>query len=171
MNSESKSAPVHQFHAICEAEDYKCARDGIGPVADFEWFAIDEPGHVGVLADGGTTWIPDRFFLGYDRYVSLREALGSLPVIATPVFEPRAEMRDPQGIIAAWASKGFFCYDWPVEESPNANPNRPYRLVCRPSLPLALRALGGQCREYLELMRLHTVIFERDSHVLITRNT
>jgi hypothetical protein len=158
-------------HIQYTGDDYECARNGTGPVADFEWFACDELGHVGVFADAGTTWVPDRFFLGYDRYSSLHRDLRSLPVIAAPVFEPGAERWDPRGIVAAWASKGFFVYDWPIEESPNPNPNRPYRRVCRPSAPLALCGLGKQSREYLELVRLQTVIFERDSRVLITRET
>jgi hypothetical protein len=171
MNDGSGNGRVHKFHEIYNAADYECARDGIGPVADFEWFAIDEPGHVGVFADGGTTWIPDRFFLGYARYTTLRRALANLPETGTPLFEPGAENRDPHGIVAAWASKGFFCYDWPVEESPNPSPNRPYRLVCRPSAPLASCDVDTQSRDYLELMRLQTVVFERNPSVLISRDT
>jgi hypothetical protein len=171
MNKRDKCENIPAVQSVRDSSEYECARDGVGPVADFEWFASDELGHVAVFSDGGTTWIPDRFSLGYGRYASLHVALANLPTTGTPLFERGAENFDPHGIVAAWSSKGFFVYDWPVAEFPNCIPNQPYRIVGRPSAPNELCAFDQQSREYLEKVRLRTVVFECSPRVLISRNT
>ncbi len=161
-----RSSPIQ---CVYDLEAYECARDGIAPVADFEWFAIDIVGHVAVFADRGTTWVPDRFFQGYERYIQLYRALANLPIQGQACFEAGAKDCDPLGIVAAWSSRGLFYYDWPSSQ-PNPNPNQPYRLICRPSSALIVSDLDPEPQKYLDSVRLRTVSFEADASFVIDRN-
>jgi hypothetical protein len=162
-----RSSPIQ---CLYDLEAYECARDRVSPVADFEWFAIDSAGHVAVFADAGTTWVPDRFFQGYERYLKLYCALANLPRKGHACFEAGNKDRDPLGIIAEWTSRGIFYYDWSSSQ-PNPYPNQPYRLICRPSSALMVSDLDPELQNELDSIRLRTASFGVDASLLIDRNT
>jgi len=114
---------------------------------EFDWFCLDQAGHVGVFCSAGSGPVPEAVFQGgVERYnellafLSAREQLG-----AELVFNGRENYQDWE----RYAKYGLYAFDFQDVHRSSAKKRHGYDLIYRPKQPLMASELPEDLRAAL----------------------
>lgn len=102
---------------------------------DFDWFALDRDGHLGVLTTAREGPVPLPIWENYERFMRLREWVGKLPPLApaVQVFSGPANYRE----WSEYALKGLFAFDY--QSDLDGSKPEGYDLIAQPTATLNVR--------------------------------
>jgi len=114
---------------------------------EFDWFAVDAVGQVGVFSSAGYGPVPSAVFPRTDDLYAWSERS---PRAALVVRGACSEQPDRSGDYSDWVSmaeRGFYGYDWRVWDGP-------YVRLTVPSRPVRLSELPSDVRDLASLVPL-----------------
>jgi hypothetical protein len=120
--------------------------------ADFEWYAVDRDGSLGMLTSAGPGPVPRSVFRDLDLYIGVVEFFGLLPRRA------RAEILVEKRRVEDWrraAERGLYGFDY----NQDGRRAHGYHLIARPEQPLRIEEVPEWVRGWLESMRLRQTVF------------
>ena len=112
--------------------------------ADFEWYAVDDAGSVGMFTSAGPGPIPRAVFRDLETHLAVAGFLDRLPVRGAPellIHYPRVIDYTRAAERGLFAFDYVYASDWPADDG--------YRLVAGPPTPLSLDALPSWVRDWL----------------------
>jgi hypothetical protein len=129
-------------------------------IYDWDWYAVDEDGHVGHFTNGGLRQLPGKVRRNRDLVKSLEHYFfDQAPVIGSSSVVPgaekyakwtNAEQRDRHmKFFTEMAIRGLFSYDTEIDRSPSAG----YYLLVTPHPPLMIDALPDSIRNDVAQVR------------------
>jgi hypothetical protein len=121
--------------------------------ADFEWYALDRDGSIGMLTSAGPGPVPRYIFRDLDAYISALEFFGRL------LRRGGAEILIEMPRVDDWrlaAERGIYGFDY--LDGPGSKPAG-YYMVARPEESLHVEAVPGWLREWLEPATLNQAVF------------
>jgi hypothetical protein len=143
------------------ASIWKAVRAGQGiEWADFEWYALDHDGLVGMFTSAGRGPVPRSVFRDLDAYIGVAEFFGLLP------RKGGAEIFISKPRVDDWrqaAEHGLYGFDYlqEAESKPEG-----YYMVARPHDPLHAEEVPNRVREWLGPMTLNQTLFR---HSMVTK--
>ena len=110
------------------------AQDVVG--LEFDWFACDETGQLGVFTSAGSGFIPATVFASteapYNSVIAVLAIKGTVPAIQ--VFTGNGRYND----WLDFATRGLFAYDFQDVHRVHADERHGYDLIARPSVPISV---------------------------------
>lgn len=102
---------------------------------DFDWFALDRRGHLGVFTTARQGPVPMTFWEHYENYQRLRQWVTELPALApaVQVFAGEGNYRD----WSEYSLKGLFAFDY--QDELRGGKADGYDLIAYPLAPLRTR--------------------------------
>jgi hypothetical protein len=99
---------------------------------DFDWFALDRQGHLGVFTTARQGPVPMTFWEHFEQFQQLRKWVDELPSVApsVQVFPGEGNYRD----WAEYALKGLFAFDF--QDELRGGKANGYDLIAYPLAPL-----------------------------------
>ncbi len=117
--------------------------------SEFDWFAVDGVGHVGLFSTAGYGAVPISVLARVDELRGLAGRLLEAPVVGTATGHLPGRIDDWLAV----AQRGVFAYDWHHWFGP-------YRRVATPSRPVRVGELPAHLREPVGLVEWSGIRFE-----------
>ncbi len=125
--------------------------------ADFEWYALDRSGSIGMLTTAGPGPVPRSIFRDLDAYISVAEFFGMLP------RKGQAEILIQKPRVDDWrlaAEHGLYSFDYIYGAEPKP---AGYHMVARPVEPLHIDEVPDWLQEWLESATLNQAVFREST--------
>lgn len=85
---------------------------------EFDWFAIDTNGEVGLFSTAGYGFVPKEIYPYYEKYYELTEKF-ELPNLGS------------SNVWKDYANYGFYVFDWKLHQGPYLKMENPNKLISR----------------------------------------
>jgi hypothetical protein len=123
---------------------------------EFDWFALDSIGQIGIFSSGTTGYIPEKVFSSYDKYIGLALLLDALRASTIDLVVTKESGRT--GHWRNWARRGLFAYDY-YDVHRKVKLDR-YDLIAAPGKPLLMYSI--EIREFNEIIPRFNITFSDD---------
>jgi hypothetical protein len=103
---------------------------------EFDWFALDRNGNLGIFSAIMNAPIPESIKASYENYIKVEEIISSLPKSTSHILTTNQKGNFTDWI--AYAEKGLFAFDFQDVHRKESEIKNQYDLVAKPLTPIVV---------------------------------